>query len=379
MKYRELGQTGLKVSEIALGCEGFINQPVADEMFEMALAQGVNFMDLYSPNPDLQHMLCKALTGRRSDFVLQAHLCTIWQNEQYKATRSLPEVKQAFELMLQNLGTDYVDVGMIHYVDSVQLWQQIADGGILDYAQELKRQGRIRHIGVSSHNPEAALAAVESGAVEVLMFSVNPCYDLLPGDEDLEKLWADDSYAKPLLNLEPQREKLYEACQRLGVGITVMKAFGGGDLLTNDSPADKALTVCQCLQYALDRPAVAAVMVGAHSVAELADSLHYCEATAAERDYAAAFVQFPRISWQGHCMYCGHCAPCPQGIDIAAVTKFFNLAKAQGEIPETVREHYAALPVTAQYCIGCGACVQRCPFMVDAPSNMQAACDLFGF
>ena len=60
---------------------------------------------------------------------------------------------------------------MIHYVDSVQLWQQIADGGILDYAQELKRQGRIRHIGVSSHNPEAALAAVESGAVEVLMFS----------------------------------------------------------------------------------------------------------------------------------------------------------------------------------------------------------------
>lgn len=268
---------------------------------------------------------------------------------------------------------------MIHYVDSVQLWQQIADGGILDYAQELKRQGRIRHIGVSSHNPEAALAAVESGAVEVLMFSVNPCYDLLPGDEDLEKLWADDSYAKPLLNLEPQREKLYEACQRLGVGITVMKAFGGGDLLTNDSPAGKALTVCQCLQYALDRPAVAAVMVGAHSVAELADSLHYCEATAAERDYAAAFVQFPRISWQGHCMYCGHCAPCPQGIDIAAVTKFFNLAKAQGEIPETVREHYAALSVTAQSCIGCGACVQRCPFMVDAPSNMQAACDLFGF
>lgn len=379
MKYRELGQTGLKVSEIALGCEGFINQPAADEMFEMALAQGVNFMDLYSPNPDLQHMLGKALTGRRSDFVLQAHLCTIWQNEQYKATRSLPEVKQAFELMLQNLGTDYVDVGMIHYVDSVQLWQQIADGGILDYAQELKRQGRIRHIGVSSHNPEAALAAVESGAVEVLMFSVNPCYDLLPGDEDLEKLWADDSYAKPLLNLEPQREKLYEACQRLGVGITVMKAFGGGDLLTNDSPAGKALTVCQCLQYALDRPAVAAVMVGAHSVAELADSLHYCEATAAERDYAAAFVQFPRISWQGHCMYCGHCAPCPQGIDIAAVTKFFNLAKAQGEIPETVREHYAALPVTAQSCIGCGACVQRCPFMVDAPSNMRAACDLFGF
>ncbi len=323
--------------------------------------------------------LTRALEGRREKFILQSHICAVWQNGQYKRTRDIAQVKSGFESMLELLQTDHLDVGMIHYCDSMADWREIAVGPVLAYALELKRAGVIRHVGLSSHNPQVALEAVSSGHIEVLMFSVNPCYDLLPGDEDLEKLWADDSYAKPLLNLEPQREKLYEACQRLGVGITVMKAFGGGDLLTNDSPAGKALTVCQCLQYALDRPAVAAVMVGAHSVAELADSLHYCEATAAERDYAAAFVQFPRISWQGHCMYCGHCAPCPQGIDIAAVTKFFNLAKAQGEIPETVREHYAALSVTAQSCIGCGACVQRCPFMVDAPSNMQAACDLFGF
>ncbi len=379
MKYRDLGKTGLKVSEIGLGCEGFINQPAANEMFAQALAQGVNCMDLYSPNPDLHRLVGRNITGRRADFVLQAHLCTAWQNGQYKATRDLTEVQQAFELMLQNLGTDYIDIGMIHYVDSVQLWRQIAEGGILAYARELKKQGRIRHIGVSSHNPEAALAAVASGEIEVVMFSVNPCYDLLPGDEDLEKLWADESYAQPLLNLEPKREELYETCLRLGVGITVMKAFGGGDLLTDDSPAGRKLTVCQCLQYALDRPSVAAVMVGAHSPEELAASLHYVEADAAERDYTAAFADFPRISWQGHCMYCGHCAPCPQGIDIAAVTKFLNLARAQGEIPETVREHYAALPVTASACIACGACARRCPFMVDAPANMQAARELFGY
>lgn len=379
VKYRELGRTSLKVSEIGLGCEGFAQPEAAAEMFKLALSAGVNCMDLYSPNPQLHQNVARALAGRREGFVLQAHLCTVWQDGQYKATRNLAEVQQAFEAMLNNLETDYVDIGMIHYVDTPKLWQQIAENGILDYAKELKRQGKIRHIGLSSHNPEAALAAVESGEVEVLMFSVNPCYDLLPGNEDVEALWAEESYAKPLLNLEPKREQLYEVCQRLGVGITVMKAFGGGDLLTDDSPAGQALTVCQCLQYALDRPAVAAVMAGSHSAAELAACLHYAEAPAAERDYAAAFASFPKISWQGHCMYCGHCAPCPQGIDVATVTKFLNLAKAQGEIPETVREHYAALSATAKDCVGCGACAARCPFAVDAPVNMQAALAIFGY
>ena len=134
---------------------------------------------------------------------------------------------------------------------------------------ELKAEGKIKHIGVSSHNPLAALEAVKSGKVEVLMFSVNPCYDLLPGTDDVEKLWAEESYKKPLLNLDPKRAELYETCQRLGVGITVMKAFGGGDLLSEYSPAGKALTAVQCLHYALTRPAVAAVMSGARTMEEL--------------------------------------------------------------------------------------------------------------
>ena len=82
--------------------------------------------------------------------------------------------------MLRNLGTDYADVGMIHYVDSMAVWKQVAEGGILEYAQKRKQEGVIRHIGMSSHNPLVALEAVKSGAIEVLMFSVNPCYDLLP-------------------------------------------------------------------------------------------------------------------------------------------------------------------------------------------------------
>ena len=158
-----------------------------------------------------------------------------------------------------------------------------------------------------------------------------------------------------------------------------MKAFGGGDLLRADlSPAGVALTPNQCIHYALTRPAVASVLAGARTLEELESSLAYETASDGERDFAAAFAAMPKISWQGHCMYCVHCAPCPMGIDVASVTKFWHLAVAQGEVPETVREHYAALPHTAGECVACGACESRCPFGVPVIENMKKAGALFG-
>lgn len=204
-------------------------------------------------------------------------------------------------------------------------------------------------------------------------------YDLQPAGENCEALWAEESYAGMLVNMDPARERLYETCQRLGVGITVMKAFGGGDLLTADSPAGVALTVEQCIHYALTRPAVASVMSGVHTSAELAASLAYETAPDSARDYAAALATFPKISWRGHCMYCGHCAPCTAGIDIASVNKYYNLTLAQDEVPETVREHYSLLAHHASECIACGRCQSNCPFGVDIIGHMRLAAAKFGY
>lgn len=380
MNYRELGKTGLRVSEIGMGCEGFGEDDCRNtgRFFDIAEANGINYFDLYTSNPEIRASVGRALQGRREKFIIQSHVCSVWKNGQYKRTRNLAEVKAGFAEMLSLLQTDYIDIGMIHYVDAMDDWNRIVNDGVLQYAAELKQAGRIRHIGMSSHNPQVALAAVKSGFIEVLMFSVNPCYDLQPASEDVEELWAEKNYAAPLVNMDPERQELYETCQRLGAGITVMKAFGGGDLLDEKlSPAGKALTVYQCLHYALSRPAVATVLAGAHTEEQLRQCLAYEEASEEEKDYAPAFASFPNISWKGHCMYCSHCAPCPKQIDVASVTKFLNLAKAQGEVPETVREHYALLPHHAGECIQCGACESRCPFAVSIMENMRAAKELF--
>ena len=381
MEYRELGRTGIKVSVIALGCEGFVaNEGVLTEQLLNAAEQGgINCIDLYAPQPEMRSRLGKWLRGRRGKFVLQAHLCTVWQEGQYKRAREIGEVKASFEDLLTRLATDYIDIGMIHYVDSLEDWEAVAGGPVMAYAREMQAQGKIRYIGLSSHNPAAAMQAVQSGLIDVLMFSVNPCYDLQPANEDCYALWDGKNYDRQLVNMDPEREALYETCSRLGVAITVMKAFGGGDLLDEElSPAGKALTVNQCLHYALTRPGVAAVMSGAHTVDELEKCLEYITAADVEKDYAAAFAALPKISWEGHCMYCGHCAPCPQGIDVAAVTKFLNLTKAQNSVPETVREHYAALRHHAGECVKCGACEKRCPFKVTVIQNMQEAVKVFG-
>jgi len=380
MRYNELGRTGLKVSEIGLGCEGFIGKDAAFtcDFFAYAIDNGVNLYDMYSPDPDMRDNVGKALRGRMDGFILQAQLCSVWKNGQYERTRDPELVRLSFEDLLRRVGADSVDIGMIHYVDSAAEWERIANGPVMEYALRLKRNGDIRHIGLSSHNPAAATAAAESGLADVIMFSVNPCYDLIPGTEDFDALWAPKNFERPLLNMDPEREAFYETCQRLGVGVTSMKTFGGGDLLHDYSPSGMALTPCQCIHYALTRPACVCVVSGARSKDELGECLAYESAGAEERDYAAALAAFPKMSWLGHCMYCGHCAPCPAGIDIASVTKFLNLVRAQGFIPETVREHYAALEHGAGECVSCGACEKRCPFSVPVRENMAVAKAAFG-
>ncbi len=381
MKYRKLGSTGLLVSEIGLGCEGFAEDECRNtkRLLDEAESQGINYFDLYASDPKVRASVGEALRGRREKFMIQSHVCSVWKDGQYKRTRNIDEVKAGMEEMLSLLQTDYIDVGMIHYVDSVKDWHTVADGPVLAYVKELKEKGVIRHIGLSSHNPEVALEAVKSGDIEVLMFSVNPCYDLQPASEDVEQLWAEKNYKEHLINMNPERQELYETCQRLDIGITVMKAFGGGDLLDEKlSPAGKALTVNQCIHYALTRPGVSTVLAGARSVEQLRQSIAYEAASEEERDYASAFASFPNISWRGHCMYCSHCAPCPKKIDVASVTKFLNLAKAQGNVPETVREHYEVLPHHAGECIQCGACESRCPFGVQIMENMKQAAEIFG-
>lgn len=180
------------------------------------------------------------------------------------------------------------------------------------------------------------------------------------------------------LVVDEARQRLYSACESEGVAITVMKPLGAGTLLkAESSPFGVAMTVPQCIQYCLDRNGVKVVIVGCHTPQEVLEAVKHQQLSEEERSYAHIFASGASISMTGKCMYCNHCQPCPAHLDIAAVTKFLDLATQQETVPDTVMEHYWALPATADDCLMCGRCEPNCPFGVKIRENMKHAREVF--
>ena len=380
MKYRNLGNTGLKVSEIGLGAE-WLERHNAEEVkavIDCCEEQGINILDCWMSEPNVRSNIGAALEGRRDKWIIQGHLGSTWQDGQYVRTRELSLVKTAFMDLLERLRTDYIDLGMIHFVDEPEEFHRIMDGEFIGYVRELKESGVIRHIGMSTHNPAVAKLAALSGEIEMILFSVNPAFDMLPATNDLNK-YFEETYDESLGGIAPERAELYRLCEQREVGITVMKGYAGGRLFSEQaSPFGVALTPVQCLHYALTRPAVASVMAGYDTPEHVMEAVAYETASEEEKDYASVLANAPHHAYSGQCTYCGHCAPCPFGIDIAMVNKLYDLAAMQEEVPATVRAHYSSLSANADDCIGCQDCESRCPFGVPVAERMEKARKLLG-
>ena len=379
MNYRRLGKTDLMVSEIGFGAEWMEDKPVEEvvEITHRFAAAGVNILDCWMPNPEVRSALGEGIKGQRDHWIVQGHIGATWQDGQYVRTRDMDKVRPAFEDLLARLGTDHVELGMIHYVDDVDEFERVISGEFMTYVRELKAAGTIGHVGLSTHNPNVALLAAQQGEIEAIMFSVNPAFDLLPAQASLDDAFTFD-YADELGGMDPARAELYALCEREGVGLTVMKGYAGGRLFSAEaSPFGVAMTPTQCVHYALTRPAVASILAGFATPSHVADACAYEQATDEERDYASVLAGAPKHAYFGQCTYCGHCAPCPSGIDIALVNKFYDLATMQDEVPASVRAHYEALDAAGADCIACQSCEPRCPFDVPIAERMEKAATLF--
>jgi uncharacterized protein len=377
MRTRRLGRTGLAVSEISLGTEYLLGQPAAEAraVIREAIAGGMNYFDLFCPQPAFRDIMGEAFIGQREKVFLTAHLgSTAQEDGQYAVSRDIALCGRFFEENLRRMRTDHVDVLFLHNVNTHDDTDQVlGTGGLLDLARRLQRQGKARFIGFSGHNVATSRQAVESDAIDVLMFPINMAGLALPGLEELSA-----------------------ACKAHDVGVVAMKCFGGGSMLRPETTITiedyqmgraempgaptkfqkrAAITPYQCLSYVLARPEVSAALPGCKATTELAQVLGYGASSAAQRDYRSLLPMFESLR-TGVCVYCNHCLPCPGQIDIGKVLSLLD--KARDTSVADVTEAYCALPAHASDCISCGDCTGRCPFGVDAMREMQTAGALFG-
>jgi uncharacterized protein len=381
MDYRTYARGTEKISALGMGGEHWVGMPDGDvaDIIHAAMGAGVNILDLFMPQPDVRSAIGRALKGRRSRMYIQGHLGATFQNGQYEKTRNIAQSKTAFDDLLARLDTDYIDFGMIHFVDTEAELADVFASGTMEMARTLKKSGVINRLGFSSHNPVIASKLVATGEFDLMMFSINAAWDMDSTHyEDLDAVIEFKAFTEGNVSVSGARAALYAQCANAGVGITVMKALGAGRLLHDaTSPFGKAMTVGQCLRYALERPGVVSNLIGYRSVDEVNQAVQAQTESAEKSDYSA-LITSGRFTANGLCMYCNHCLPCPSMIDIAAVNKYLDLVPAGAPVPATVAAHYRALEHTADECVICGSCQEKCPFGVPVMRKMAEAAVLFG-
>jgi predicted aldo/keto reductase-like oxidoreductase len=381
MEYRKIGKTEIQASIMGLGCEGIARVSAAevDRLIGYAIDKGINIMDCCMPGLEVQKNINLALKGKREKMIIQGHIGSSATDGQYDVSRDIGVCRKNFENLLEGLGTDYVDFGMFFFVDTGKDFSLCFEDELLRYVLGLKEKGAIRAIGASCHNSEIARRIAETGIVDLIMFSVNPVFDMTPVNSDIYEI-LDNAKLKEnyTLALDPERLRFYQICEQQQVSITVMKTLLAGKLLSAEfSPLGKTMTASQCIHYALTRPAVASVLLGCKNEAELNDALYYLEASEAERDYSGVIRDFKGA--QCGCLYCNHCQPCPSNIDIAAVTRYADVAELNAmNIPPTVIQHYKALQRHGGDCVSCAECESKCPFGIPVINNMKKAVTLLG-
>ena len=365
MNKRKLPHGAEQICPLGLGMGGIqsASESEIEQTIQSAIQSGINYFDLCAGGAKVYAPFGRAIRDIRDQVYFQLHLGAVYSPEgEYGWSRDLNRIRETFEWEMRTMQTDYADFGFLHCIDELDDFDAVVENGILDFAKSLKAEGRIRHIGFSSHTPSVAHRVLDTGLIDMMMFSINPAYDLEKGDE----------YG---IGTTLERADLFRRCEKEGVGISVMKPFHAGKLLSAAaSPFRKALTHYQCLQYAIDRPGVLAVLPGVRGLEDLNALVGFFDAAPEARDYSL-IADFTPQSAVGNCVYCNHCQPCPAGIDVGLVNKYYDLALAGDDM---AKNHYSKLTINASDCLSCGHCNDRCPFHVDQMARMAEIKNYFG-
>ena len=384
MKFSRLGRTNIEVSTISLGAEQleFVPYEVFDSVMSEAIDSGINYVDFFQTSPGVRDNFGKSLRkNKRENIMIAGHIGCAFKKGQYYRTQNKKICRESFYDLLSRLGTDYVDVLMLHCIDGEDLFGKVFNpDGLIGLALELQKEGKARFLGISTHTSTTAIDAIDTDLIDVLMFPINPAFDMQDGsnkellDENLYTLDKKNEVSEQKHN----RNEVYYLCERKDIGLVAMKPYAHGRLLSDKSFSNILLSPIQCLHYVLTRPGISTVVPGCKSVYELKEALKYFDASEKEKDFSK-ISSINNLFIKGKCVYCNHCLPCPVGINIGEVVKLVDLRSGASNEKglNEIKSQYDTFTAKASECIECKLCSQRCPFKVDVILKMKEAAKFF--
>lgn len=322
MNKMRLGKTNLEVNKNGFGALPIQRRNFKDsiEILKTAYDNGIDFYDTARFYTDSEAKLGCAFEDVRENI--------------YLASKTAAETVDAFwsdlETTLKELKTDYLDLYQHHNISFCP-----KEGDELAKAmQEAKEEGKVRHIGITTHKITIANEALECGLYETLQYP----FSYLSGSEELQ---------------------LVEKCKKLDIGFIAMKAMGGG--LLKHSKASYAY---------LNQFDNVLPIWGIQHLSELEEFLSYPADLALDDEIKAVIETDKKELGDNFCRGCGYCMPCPEGINVSLCARMSLWIRRFPTEPNMDEKTQQTMQKTLD-CIECYSCVDKCPYELDIPELLR--------
>lgn len=316
---RRLGNTTIEIKRVGFGGIPIqrINQEESNCIVDKLIECGINFIDTARAYTISEEYLGNALKGRRDKF--------------YIATKSMARdyetMKKDIDLSLQKLQTDYIDLYQIHNVKPVEYDRVLKEDGSYRALLEAKEQGKIKHIGITSHGLETIERAVEEEKFETIQFPYNI--------------------------VETQAEEIFKKAHQKGIGIITMKPLAGGAL------DDGTLAI----KYILSKDYIDVAIPGMDKVEQIVENTNAAKDTVLTEEDNKKIEEIRKTLGKNFCRRCEYCMPCPQGVNIPQ-NFLYEGYYTRYNLKDWAMDRYEELGEEgkASNCIQCGACENKCPY-----------------
>lgn len=325
MRQITLGSTGITVPQNAFGALPIqrVSTEMAVKLLRRAYEGGMRFFDTARAYSDSEVKVGEAFDGMREKVFIATKT----------GAKTPEEVRAQVETSLKNLRTDYIDIYQFHCAD--QCYRPGDGTGMYECMEELKKEGKIRHIGITAHKLYIAEEAVESGLYETLQY--------------------------PFSYLSSEKEiALVKKCKEVNMGFIAMKGLAGG--LINCSEA--AMAFMSQFDNALP-------IWGIQKEKELEEWLSYMAETPTMNEELTAYIEKEQKELTGEfCRGCGYCMPCPAGIMInqcARMSLMLRRAPSKAWLTPQMQAEMKKIEV----CLHCNQCMKKCPYELNTPELLK--------